>query len=45
MRVPTKSAGTSYWAGGFVCLKGVTQTPQVVNSLLVANRRWQEVVN
>jgi hypothetical protein len=40
-----KSAGTGYWASGFLCIKGVTQTPLVVNSLQVANRRWQEIVN
>lgn len=38
-----KTGGANYWGGGFLCLKGVTQNPLVVNSLQVANRRWQEI--
>jgi hypothetical protein len=40
-----KSAGTSQWAGGFVCLKGVdsTKIAPVLSTSLKATR-WQEVV-
>jgi len=41
----TKSANTGYWGSGFLCLKGVDITPQVVISTSTAGNRWTEVVN
>ena len=41
----TKSAGTSQWAGGFVCLKGVDASKITrVQSTTLKTRGWQEVV-
>jgi hypothetical protein len=41
----TKSVNTGYWGGGFMCLKGVDITPQVVTSSSGLSRRWTEVVH
>ena len=41
----TKSANTGYWGAGFMCLKGVDITPQVVTSSSALSRRWTEVIN
>jgi Tfp pilus assembly protein PilX len=40
----TKSAGTGYWGSGFLCLKGVDLTPQVVTSSSTAGSGWTEPV-
>ena len=40
----TKSAGTGYWGSGFMCLKGVDLTPQVVTSSATAGSGWTEPV-
>ena len=36
---------TGYWGAGFMCLKGVDITPQVVTSSSALSRRWTEVIN
>lgn len=41
----TKSPNTGYWGGGFMCLKGVDITPQVVTSSSAISRRWTEVIH
>lgn len=41
----TKSANTGYWGAGFMCLKGVDITPQVVTSSSALSRRWTEVIH
>lgn len=41
----TKSANTGYWGSGFLCLKGVDVTPQVVTSSSGLSRRWTEVIH
>ena len=41
----TKSANTGYWGAGFMCLKGVDITPQVVTSSSALSRRWTEIVH
>jgi len=40
----TKSGGTGYWGSGFLCLKGVDLTPQVVTSSSTAGSGWTEPV-
>ncbi len=41
----TKSVNTGYWGAGFMCLKGVDITPQVVTSSSALSRRWTEVIH
>lgn len=39
-----KSAGTSYWSSGFMCLQGANITPDVVTSSAVNTSSWSEAV-